>query len=379
MAASASSMVVALLFVAYLLDVLALRAFVNAAVVTLLFVIAFYAVFRSGLNLRFRDSSLTLPQILCSTLVILYALYESKHAHGVLALIYMVSFLFGVFRLSTRQLLSLTAFVALSYAVIIAVQWHSGAETGDFKLMLLNWIVLTAVLIFFSIMGGYISRLRKQVAEGKAQVEKALLRIESMAARDELTGLPNRRSLVDVLTRQKSRSDRYATAFSVLIVDIDFFKRVNDTLGHLAGDVVLKDFATAASASLRGTDLLGRYGGEEFMAVLDQTPLDRSAVVAARLCALARNLTFDKMATELRISISIGGAEYRKPEAWQATVERADKALYRAKDAGRDCFELENSSNKDVVQANETVERSQGQHQRLDLKETSGSVPDIRP
>src|ERR1700674_2349400 len=90
MAAGASSMVVALLFISYLLDVLTLRAFVNSALLTAFFVIAFYAVFRGGLNLRFRDPSLTLPQILCSTLVILYALYESKHAHGVLALIYRV-------------------------------------------------------------------------------------------------------------------------------------------------------------------------------------------------------------------------------------------------------------------------------------------------
>lgn len=350
MAAGASSMVVVLLFISFLLDVLPLRAFVTAAIVTLFFVLAFYAVFRSGLNLRFRDSSLTLPQIFCSTLVILYALYESKNAHGVFALIYMVSFLFGIFRLSTRQLLSLTAFVALSYAGIIAVRWHSGADPIQFKLMQLNWIVLTAVLVFFSVMGGYISRLRKEVAESKVQLEKALLRIENMAARDELTDLINRRSLIDILKQQKSRGDRYGTTFSILMVDIDFFKRVNDTLGHQAGDMVLKTFAQAASASLRGTDLLGRYGGEEFMAVLDQTPLDKSGIVAGRLCALARTLTFDESAPGLHISVSIGAAEYRKPEQWQATVERADQALYRAKHAGRNRFELENAPRAGVVQ-----------------------------
>ena len=349
MAAAASSMVVTLLFASYLLDVLTWRAFANAALLTLFFVVAFYAVFRSGLNLRLRDASLTFPQILCSTLVILYALYESKNAHGVFALIYMVSFLFGVFRLSTRQLLSLTAFVALSYAGIIAVRWHSGADPIQFKLMLLNWIVLTAVLVFFSVMGGYISRLRKEVAESKVQLEKALLRIENMAARDELTGLLNRRSLVAILAQQKSRGDRYGTTFSILMVDIDFFKRVNDTLGHQAGDVVLRVFAQAASASLRGTDLLGRYGGEEFMAVLDQTPIQRSGIVAGRLCALARKLTFEESSSGLHISISIGAAEYRKPEQWQATVERADQALYRAKHAGRDRFELENIAETGVV------------------------------
>ena len=350
MAAGASSMVVALLFMSYLLDVLTLRAFVNSALLTLFFVIVFYVVFRGGLNLRFGDPSLTLPQIFCSTLVILYALYESKNAHGVLALTYMVSFLFGVFRLNTRQLLSLTAFVALSYAVIIAIRWYSEADLLQFKLMLLNWIVLTAVLAFFSVMGGYISKLRKDVAESRVQLEKAMLRIETMAAHDELTDLLNRRSLIDILKQQKSRGDRHGTTFSVLMVDIDFFKRVNDTLGHQAGDVVLKTFAQAASASLRGTDVLGRYGGEEFLAVLDQTPLDRSGIVAERLCALARTLVFGEMATGLRISVSIGGAQYRRLEEWQATVERADQALYRAKHTGRDRFELDYTQDGGIVQ-----------------------------
>jgi PleD family two-component response regulator len=86
------------------------------------------------------------------------------------------------------------------------------------------------------------------------------------------------------------------------------------------------------------------------MAILDQTPVDKSAVVAERLCSVARLLKFDELAAGFRISISIGGADYRKPEDWQATVERADQALYRAKHAGRDRFELAISSGEGVVQ-----------------------------
>ena len=345
MASSASAMVVVLFLAAYLLGLLALPAFLTASSLVLGCVMLFYAVFRSGLNLRFRDPSLTLAQILASTLVILYVLSQSEEGHGILSLIYMVSFLFGVFRLSTRELLGITAFVALSYGLIIGVQWHADmvAAPHAFNRKVLNWIALTSVLTFFSVMGGYISKLRKEVAESKTKLEKALLRIEYMAARDELTDLVNRRSLVDFLKQQKSRADRFGSAFTTLMVDIDFFKRVNDTHGHQAGDVVLQGFAKAASASLRATDVLGRYGGEEFMAILDQTPLDRSAIVAQRLCSLARKLNFDELATGLRISISIGAAEYRRPEEWQTTVERADQALYRAKRGGRDRFELDNS------------------------------------
>ena len=121
-------LVVVLLLAAYLLGLLDLEAFATAALLIVGFIVLFYAVFRSGLNLRFSDPSLTLPQIVASNLVILYALYQSKDGQGILALVCMLSFLFGVFRLSTRELLTLTAFVAFSYALIIAVQWYPAAD-----------------------------------------------------------------------------------------------------------------------------------------------------------------------------------------------------------------------------------------------------------
>jgi len=341
MAAGASAMVMALLFVSHRFGVLSLRAFVTAALLTLMFIIVFYGVFRSGLNLRFRDSSLTLLQILASTVVILYVLYESPRGHGVLSLIYMVSFLFGVFRLTTRELLGLTGFVALSYGLLISLHWRPGIDPAVSGLMVLNWLVLVSVLTFFSVMGGYISRLRKEVADSRSRLQSALQRIEGLAAKDELTGVLNRRVLAEALTAQKNRADRYATAFSVLIADIDLFKRINDTHGHQAGDMVLKRFAAAAAQSLRNTDVFGRYGGEEFLAILDQTPLARVSVVAERLCALTRGLDLDHVVAGLKITVSVGCAEYRPPEDWQATVERADQALYRAKNGGRDRFELE--------------------------------------
>lgn len=166
-------------------------------------------------------------------------------------------------------------------------------------------------------------------------------RIEHLASKDELTGVFNRRTLVTVLNQQKNRADRYRTQFSVLMIDLDHFKRVNDTYGHHGGDKVLRDFATAASECLRITDVFGRYGGEEFLAILEQTPIEHVPVVAARLCALARQLRFDELASELRISVSVGCAQFRSPEDWQMTVDRADEAMYRAKNGGRDRFEME--------------------------------------
>ena len=342
MGLGASVMVLVLLFLSSLFGVLPFGAFLVTSLMMLLLVLGFFAVFRLGINKRFRDPSLTLAQIVASTLVLLYALSESPTGQSTLSLIYLVSFLFGVFRLSTPQLLGLTAFVSLSYAAILALQSYQPAEQVRLNQDILRWIVLTTVLMFFSIMGGYVSSLRKKLAEAHVGLEKAMLRIENLAARDDLTDVLNRRSLVDVLGRQKGRADRYDGAgFSLLMVDIDHFKQVNDTYGHPAGDTVLTRFAKAADASLRLSDTFGRYGGEEFVAVLDQTNLEGACVVGERMCAMARRLQFDKVAATLRVTVSLGIAQYRPPEDWHAMIERADKALYRAKSGGRDRIERE--------------------------------------
>ena len=344
MGIGASVMVLGLLFLSSLFGVLPLGAFFVTSLMMLLLVLGFFAVFRLGINRRFRDPSLTVAQIVASTLVILYALYESPTGQGTLSLIYLVSFLFGVYRLSTPQLLGLTAFVSLSYAAILALQSYPPAEQVRLNQDILQWIVLTTVLVFFSIMGGYVSSLRKKLAQAHVGLEKALLRIENMAARDELTGVLNRRSLVTVMGQQKGRADRYGAGFSLLMVDIDHFKQINDTYGHAAGDTVLTRFAKAAAASMRLSDTFGRYGGEEFVAVLDQTNLEGACVVGERMCAMARRLQYEEVAVTLRVTVSLGIAQYRPPEDWHALIERADRALYRAKAGGRDRIERETNN-----------------------------------
>lgn len=349
MGIAASIMVLVLLFLSSLFGVLPFGALIAVSVATLLLVLGFFAVFRLGINKRFRDPSLTLAQIVASTLVILYALHQAPIGHGTLSLIYLVPFLFGVFRLSTPQLLGLTAFVSLSYAAMLALQPHPPADQLRLNQDILRWIVLTTVLMFFSIMGGYVSSLRKKLGEAHAGLERALLRIEHLAARDELTGVLNRRSLVEVLDQQKGRSDRYGAVFSILMVDIDHFKLVNDTHGHPAGDAVLARFAKVAAASLRQSDTFGRYGGEEFLAVLDQTTLEGACIVGERMCATAKRLQFDEFAATLRVTVSLGIAQYRPREDWHDLIKRADQALYRAKSGGRDRIECETMESQEPV------------------------------
>lgn len=341
--AGAAMMVLLLLALSTAFGVLPRRAFYIASTAMIVLLAAFFLAFRTGFNKRFADPSLTLGQIVASTVVILYCLAESPRGHGIFALIYMVSFLFGVFRLSTRELLGLTGFVALTYGMILALQGRTNPNPDRIGEDILRWIVIVAVLAFFSFMGGYISRLRKNLAEANVRLEKAMLRIEHLAASDELTGVLNRRSLVEALGQQKSRADRYGVHHSVLMVDIDFFKHVNDTYGHAAGDAVLSRFASAAAGCLRQTDSFGRYGGEEFLAVLDQTSLEGACIVGERMCAMAKQLAFTEFDEKLQVSVSIGIAQYRPKEEWKEMVERADQALYRAKEGGRDRIECESA------------------------------------
>lgn len=146
--------------------------------------------------------------------------------HAVLLLILLVSYLFGVLRIGTRDMLLLSAGVSGAYAAILFGRWPQSVPGGDLRLAFLNWAVLTAVLLFYSVMGGYISRLRHQLAENRNELEVALQRIEHLVSHDELTGVLNRRRLMEVLEREHARARRYGTPFSVCMVDLDQFKQI---------------------------------------------------------------------------------------------------------------------------------------------------------
>ncbi|HKW82607.1 MAG TPA: GGDEF domain-containing protein, partial [Burkholderiaceae bacterium] len=166
---------------------------------------------------------------------------------------------------------------------------------------------------------------------------QALERIRVLATRDELTGLPNRRHAQDLLTIEGSRARRERTPLSLCLLDIDHFKRINDTLGHAAGDQVLRLVALHAAPALRETDVLTRWGGEEFLLLLANTALADAAAVVERLRLRLGSVEAWHEHPELRVTFSAGITAHRAGEDMQETIARADSLLYRAKDAGRDC------------------------------------------
>jgi diguanylate cyclase len=170
-------------------------------------------------------------------------------------------------------------------------------------------------------------RIRKLTAE----LDQASL----MAHNDYLTGALNRRGMEEALEREFSRSDRGGSAICIALMDVDHFKRLNDSLGHEAGDTALAHLAKVTRDALRPTDVLARYGGEEFVIILPETDMDEGKRVMARVQReLTRNFFLHKNERVL-ITFSAGVAERRAEEPADLTLKRADMALYEAKHSGR--------------------------------------------
>jgi len=161
------------------------------------------------------------------------------------------------------------------------------------------------------------------------------LHLEKLASHDPLTGLLNRHALDAAIEREMARSARHLYPLSVLVMDLDHFKRVNDTYGHDAGDAVLKAFAQAAAETLRRDDVLGRQGGEEFLALLPGSGLASALMVAERIRAAVAAISLLHDGRAVGVTVSIGVATATDSGSWEPALRAADAALYEAKRSGR--------------------------------------------
>lgn len=174
------------------------------------------------------------------------------------------------------------------------------------------------------------------------QLEAAQVELNRLATTDTLTGLANRRTILEKLADEHERAKRTGRGYGVLVVDIDLFKNVNDTHGHACGDAVLVQLATLMKESLRSYDFVGRIGGEEFLAIVPEAGEDVVRSVAARVHEAARTAPVTCGGRIIRITVSVGAALLEPGEDSDAVTLRADAALYRAKREGRDrvCLDL---------------------------------------
>jgi len=162
-------------------------------------------------------------------------------------------------------------------------------------------------------------------------------RIEQLSRKDALTELTNRRWLDEVLHGEAERARRYDVPFCVVMIDLDHFKEVNDTFGHVVGDQVLIAVARSLEASARMSDVVARYGGEEFLALLPNSAMEQAWVLAERMRAGVRGVPLSFRPEP--VTASFGVAQWRPDDTVAGLVDRADDALYRAKRGGRDRVE----------------------------------------
>ncbi len=220
--------------------------------------------------------------------------------------------LFAVF-VSGAVLVGELLTVGVSFIVVGQVRWTALV------------IGLAAGFMTSSIAAAGVVRLLDRIGELQRQLESA-------ARTDELTGLPNRRVLFEVLAQEIERARRRDAKLTVVFVDIDQFKRINDRYGHQVGDEVLREAASAIKAGLRTYDIVGRYGGEEFVMVLPDTGAWEGHAVAERI---RESVAASVFAGAVRVTISLGVADLAKGMDVDRLLKAADTAVYRAKRAGR--------------------------------------------
>lgn len=232
---------------------------------------------------------------------------------------------FAVSLLSIGGAREVLAIFTVPFVACLAWLWRTQADLHELTLLLVDPLMMLAVAL---ITAELFYRLRERSVRLETELER-------LAATDALTGLANRRDFEDRLQDEMARSKRHGEPLSVVLGDLDHFKRVNDTYGHGTGDQLLRQIGHILQKDLREEDLAVRWGGEEFLLMLPATDLEHAVETAERIRSTiaARPIRCDT--ADISITISFGAAQYAAGELITQLIRRADEAMYRAKSEGR--------------------------------------------
>ena len=296
----------------------------------------FYALMRSGLNQRFSDPALTEWQGSAVILFLAWGYLIGGPGRPLALLLLMVILLFSMFTNTPRQLFRACVLAALSFGMAMAwVAWDAREDPNASAFQLVYACVLLLALSTVSLLIHQMHQLRRQAHLRQHELADALVRIRELATHDELTGLINRRRMLELMHTEKHRTVRSGRGFCLAMIDIDHFKRVNDRLGHRAGDEVLAQVAGTIAAGLRETDVVARWGGEEFLVMFTDTEEGTAEKVLLRIQATLAQAQVTEADPALRVTFSAGVGNHLRDETLTRTIDRADRALYAAKAAGR--------------------------------------------
>lgn len=263
--------------------------------------------------------------------------YYSVDTPVLLHLFYVPVVLAGA--LQGRHRARLMALLCILSSLIIFVPNLNAEAVDGIPLMTLSVFILwAATLVLIGVIVGSLSdRWRTAMAHLTEAHKKDVLT-------DSLTGVANRRAYEFELARRVADWNRNGSNVSLILLDIDYFKKFNDRYGHQAGDAVLRAVAEVLQNTVRDADLISRYGGEEFAVVLSDTDIEEAKEVAERVRSLIESSRFPFNGLILRLTVSVGFAQIREGEDSTAFVQRADAALYSSKEAGRNCVHYHDGS-----------------------------------
>lgn len=207
-------------------------------------------------------------------------------------------------------------------------------DPADLSALLPCLLKLTALELHLTI-AGYRSQQIEDLQQSLKELQEKAASLYQKATTDQLTGVINFSSLVDTLDRQVAKAAQTGKPLCVIMADLDFFKRVNDVYGHLVGDIVLTHTAQRIKSAVRDSDLVGRFGGEEFTVILANADLELAGIIAERIRQEIAATPFHARGHVIEVTISLGVAMLEPGETPEALLERADAAMYEAKRAGR--------------------------------------------
>ncbi len=298
--------------------------------------VAMFAAIRSGWSRRFADPSLTLAQMLFAVTSGAVAYAMAGPVRGATFAVLMVILMFGMFQLRPRAVAGVSLYALATFGAVMAWQAVQQPQVFAPAVEVGHFLMLVAMLPAVSLLSARLARLRERSRRQRRDIAQALVRIQELATRDELTGLVNRRHMNHLLDRERQRGVRSGRGFSLAVVDIDHFKAINDHYGHAVGDEVLRTFAQHAPQALRGTDIVARWGGDEFVLLLPEAALSAARIGVERLRGrIAATPMAHLSAVPIRVTVSVGLVEHIAGESVTQTLERGDQALYEAKAQGR--------------------------------------------
>lgn len=296
----------------------------------------FYVLVRTGRTRTMRDPNLMLQQQSFSLLAIAFAYTAiGPHDRGLVLVLIALVMVFGMYTHQPRQAAFAGVLAMVLLAMCMGVLSHIDPVYYPPTLELLRFELMIGTLPPLILAAYQISAWRNRLAQQRRELRDTLEKVQTLASRDALTGLYNRRHMQDRLVDSAKRHERYGERFTVVLVDLDHFKRINDVHGHRVGDEALMAFASAATLALRESDTVGRWGGEEFLFILPNTSPAKALVALDRLRAALQHCSISSRVPGLRVAFSAGIALHDLAAPVHRTLERADNALYQAKTAGR--------------------------------------------